>query len=145
MYFNLIMNAADAMVGSKSGGIHVSDIVEGDGVVLRVRDNGSGMAPEKIRQLLAERETLDGELHSLGFVFVRQTVAEFDGEISIDSAVGEGTTVTVRLPVPPGKGTSATPASERREARRTAGSDTVSAETMPMSRATESANREARS
>ena len=99
MYFNLIMNAADAMTDRSNGVIDVSDTVEGDRVVLRVRDNGSGMTQEKIHQLLADRETLDGELHSLGFVFVRQTVAELNGELSIDSAPGEGTTVTVRLPV----------------------------------------------
>jgi len=99
MYFNLIMNAADAMTGRSGGAIDVSDTVEGDRVVLRVRDNGSGMTQEKIRQLLADRETLDGELHSLGFVFVRQTVAELGGELSIDSEPGAGTTVTVRLPV----------------------------------------------
>ena len=99
MYFNLVMNAADAMTDRSGGVIDVSDTVEGDRVVLRVRDNGSGMTQEKIRQLLTDRETLDGELHSLGFVFVRQTVAELNGELSIDSAPGEGTTVTVRLPV----------------------------------------------
>ncbi len=99
MYFNLIMNAADAMTDRAGGVIDVSDTVEGDRVVLRVRDNGSGMTQEKIRQLLADRETLDGELHSLGFVFVRQTVAELNGELSIDSAPGAGTTVTIRLPV----------------------------------------------
>jgi signal transduction histidine kinase len=107
MYFNLIMNAADAMTDRPGGLIEVSDTVEGDNVLLRVRDNGSGMIQEKIRQLLTDRESLDGELHSLGFVFVRQTVAELNGELSIDSAQGEGTTVTVRLPVAPREGTPA--------------------------------------
>jgi hypothetical protein len=78
--------------------------VEGDQVVLRVRDDGSGMPPEKVQQLLSDKETLDGELDSLGFVFVRQTVAEFGGTIEIDSEVGQGTTVTVRLPRLPGSG-----------------------------------------
>jgi signal transduction histidine kinase len=99
MYFNLIMNAADAMTERGTGAIEVSDLVEGDRVALRVRDNGSGMTQEKIRQLLTDRETLDGELHSLGFVFVRQTVAGLRGELSIESSPGEGTTVTVRVPL----------------------------------------------
>jgi len=80
------------------GVINISDVVEGDHVVLRVNDNGSGMPPEKIEQLLADKETLDGELHSLGFVFVRQTIAEFGGTLEITSEEGGGTTVTVRLP-----------------------------------------------
>ena len=98
MYFNLVMNAVDAMLGRKVGVIHVSSRVEGDRVVLRVNDNGSGMTPEKLQQLLADRETLDGELHSLGFVFVRQTVAQFGGLLEIGSEPGKGTTVTIRLP-----------------------------------------------
>ena len=98
MYFNLVMNSVDAMNDRLVGMLNVSGAVEGNLFAMRVRDTGGGMPPEKIRQVLADRETLDGELHSLGFVFVRQTVAEFGGEISIESEVGRGTTVTVRLP-----------------------------------------------
>jgi hypothetical protein len=101
MYFNLIMNAVDAMGGRKVGVIHVASRVEGDRLVLRVSDTGSGMAPEKIERLLAEKESLDGELHSLGFVFVRQTVAQFGGTLEIGSEEGKGTTVMVRFPYLP--------------------------------------------
>ncbi len=103
MYFNLVMNAVDAMSGRKAGTVHVSTVVEGERVALRVRDDGLGVSPEKIRQLLADRRTLDGEVHSLGFVFVRQTVAEFGGELAIDSAMGKGTTITLLLPYLKGK------------------------------------------
>ncbi len=102
MYFNLIMNAVDAMANRKIGVLNISDSVEEDRVVLRVRDNGVGMAAEKITQLLEERETLDGDLHSLGFVFVRQTIAEFDAELIVNSEEGEGTTVAVSFPRLPG-------------------------------------------
>ncbi len=101
MYFNLIMNAVDAMAGRKVGMIHVSSRVEGDRLVLRVSDTGSGMPPEKIERLLAEKESLDGELHSLGFVFVRQTVAALGGTLEIGSEEGKGTTVTLRFPYLP--------------------------------------------
>ena len=103
MYFNLVMNAVDAMSGRKAGVLNVSASIEGERVALRVRDDGVGMTPEKIQQLLSDRPTLDGELHSLGFVFVRQTVAEFGGDLSIESTVGKGTTMTLRLPYLPGK------------------------------------------
>ena len=98
MYFNLVMNAVDAMGGRKAGAVHVSTVVEGDRVALHMRDDGVGMSAEKIRQLLADRQTLDGEVHSLGFVFVRQTVAEFGGELTIESTMGRGTTISLRLP-----------------------------------------------
>jgi hypothetical protein len=98
MYFNLGMNSLDAMANRKVGVLNISDTAEGDRVVLRVRDNGVGMNAEKIEQLLKDRETLDGELHSLGFVFVRQTVAEFGGDLTIESEVGEGTTMLISFP-----------------------------------------------
>jgi Histidine kinase-, DNA gyrase B-, and HSP90-like ATPase len=101
MYFNLVMNAVDAMAGRKVGVIQISTRVDGDRLVLRVSDTGSGMPPAKIQSLLAEKESLDGELNSLGFVFVRQTVAQFGGALDIDSEEGMGTTVTVRVPYRP--------------------------------------------
>jgi hypothetical protein len=103
MYFNLIMNAVDALADQKVGIIHTTDHVEGDRVVMRVSDDGAGMTPEKKQQLLTDKESLDGELHSLGFVFVRQTIEEFQGELSIDSELGKGTTITIRFPYLPGK------------------------------------------
>ncbi|MBI4290057.1 MAG: ATP-binding protein [Betaproteobacteria bacterium] len=102
MYFNLVMNAVDAMSGRRAGVLNVSAVIEDDRVALRVRDDGMGMSPEKIQQLLADRQSLDGELHSLGFVFVRQTVAQFGGDLAIESTVGRGTTMTLRLPYLPG-------------------------------------------
>jgi hypothetical protein len=98
MYFNLVMNAVDAMSNREVGLLNVSATVQGERVVLSVRDNGSGMPPEKITELLTDKETLDGELHSLGFVFVRQTIDEFKGELSVESEVGKGTTITVAFP-----------------------------------------------
>ncbi|MBI4955805.1 MAG: ATP-binding protein [Myxococcales bacterium] len=98
MYFNLVMNAVDAMSEKRVGVLRVSEVVEGNEAVLRVRDDGEGMTPEKVAHLMRETVSLDGELHSLGFVFVRQTVADFGGELTIDSRIGEGTTITVRFP-----------------------------------------------
>jgi hypothetical protein len=98
MFFNLVMNAVDAMKQKRVGVLNVTAVKDGDRVVLRVRDNGTGMPAEKIEQLLADKKSLDGEIHSLGFVFVRQTIAQFGGTVSIDSEVDKGTTVAVTLP-----------------------------------------------
>jgi signal transduction histidine kinase len=103
MYFNLIMNAVDAMSHQKVGVLRTTARLEGDRVVMQVTDDGAGMMPDKKQQLLTDKETLDGELHSLGFVFVRQTVDELDGELSIDSELGKGTTITIRFPHLSGK------------------------------------------
>jgi hypothetical protein len=101
LFFNLVMNAVDAMADRKVGILNISDAIEEDRVVLRVRDTGSGMPPEKIQELLTDKSSLDGEIHSLGFVFVRQTVSQFEGELSIESEVGKGTTITISFPFLP--------------------------------------------
>ncbi len=126
MYFNLVMNAVDAMAGREGGVLSVSDTVEGDRVVLRVRDNGVGMSESKIEQLLTDRENLDGELHSLGFVFVRRTIAQFKGELSIDSEVDVGTTVTVSFPIVRGEA-GRPPTSTDSQEGSPAGTDTAAA------------------
>jgi len=98
MFFNLVMNGVDAMANRDVGVLAVGALVANDRVVLSVTDNGSGISTQKIEQLLVDRETLDGELHSLGFVFVRQTVQDFGGDLQIESEVGRGTKIRIRLP-----------------------------------------------
>ncbi|MFH0944798.1 MAG: ATP-binding protein [Planctomycetota bacterium] len=98
MFFNLVMNSVDAMQHRRIGELNVGTFLEGDRLLLRVRDNGIGMSAAKIQQLLSDIPTLDGELHSLGFVFVRQTIADFGAELSIESEEGKGTTVTISFP-----------------------------------------------
>jgi hypothetical protein len=98
MFFNLVMNAVDGMKDRKVGVLNITATTDGDRVRLRVRDNGSGMSETKIQQLLTDRTSLDGEIHSLGFVFVRQTVVDFAGDLSIESEVGKGTTITISFP-----------------------------------------------
>ncbi len=98
MFFNLVMNSVDAMSEKRTGVLKISEFVDGNDVVLRVQDDGEGMTPEKVAHLMRETGSLDGELHSLGFVFVRQTVSDFGGKLSIDSRFGEGTTMTMRFP-----------------------------------------------
>jgi len=121
MYFNLVMNAVDAMRDRKIGILNISDLVEGDRVVLRVIDNGSGMTPEKKQELLTDKETLDGELRSLGFVFVRQTITEFGAKLAIESEPGRATSIAVSFPFLAGRTMTSTPFSSQDEYGRLSG------------------------
>ncbi len=99
MLFNLVMNAVDAMSRQPVGELRISVVRHGpERVRLTVRDNGGGMTGVKREQLLSDPDSLDGELHSLGFVFVRQTIRDFNGTLGIESELREGTTVSVDLP-----------------------------------------------
>lgn len=99
MLFNLVMNSVDAMSNQVVGELRISVVRQGpERVRLTVTDNGGGMTEQKREQLLSDRDTLDGELHSLGFVFVRNTVRDFGGELAIESELGQGTTMKVTVP-----------------------------------------------
>ena len=112
MFFNLVMNAVDAMQDKMVGVLKVRSYKEGKNINLEVEDNGTGMPPDRVENLLSKEKNLEGELHSLGFAFVQQTVREFNGELSVKSEAGTGTKVTVSIPCLPGKTVSNTVKSE---------------------------------
>jgi two-component system OmpR family sensor kinase len=76
----------------------------GDRVVLRVADEGPGMAPEDAARVFerfyradASRSRVAGGT-GLGLSIVASLVAAHGGDVSLDTAPGQGATFTVRLP-----------------------------------------------
>ena len=67
-------------------------VPDGDGVVLRVADDGPGLPTQPAAT--ADRQGFTG----LGLQIVRRTTAGFGGETTIRSAPGTGTVVEVRMP-----------------------------------------------
>ncbi len=73
--------------------------------VLTVRDRGEGIAPEHLPHLTRRFYRTDpGRSRAaggtgLGLAIVKHIVERHRGRLDIDSALGEGTTVTVRLPL----------------------------------------------
>ncbi|WP_321922580.1 hybrid sensor histidine kinase/response regulator [Paraburkholderia guartelaensis] len=66
---------------------------------IRVRDNGPGIAPEIKARLLRDSITTHAEEggHGMGMIFCNRIMRSFGGGLEIDSAVGVGTTVTMRF------------------------------------------------
>ena len=71
-----------------------------DDVLLRVTDQGEGMSPETQRRALEPFFTTknQGRGTGLGLAQVFGLMQQSDGSVDIASAVGRGTTVTLRLP-----------------------------------------------
>jgi signal transduction histidine kinase len=67
--------------------------------VLIIQDTGRGMPPDVVDKVFVPFYTTKIGGTGLGMVFVRQIVDEHRGVITLDSKVGRGTTVTIRLPL----------------------------------------------
>jgi len=71
-----------------------------DEVVIRVQDNGSGIAPEDLPRIF-DRFHKGARSHGsgLGLAIARNFVHAHGGTIGVDSAPGRGTTMTVTIPL----------------------------------------------
>ena len=74
------------------------------GCTIRITDNGIGIEPEAMSKVLQPFVQVESALSrenggvGLGLPLVKKIVELHDGDVHIDSTIGEGTTVTVELP-----------------------------------------------
>ncbi len=121
---NLISNAAKYT--APGGRIEITVARDGRDAVLRVRDNGVGIAPEHLPHvfdLFAQADPGVARAHGglgIGLTVVRQLVELHGGRVEARSdGPRKGAEFVVRLPVlPPGVERTAAPASEERSAER---------------------------
>jgi len=100
---NIIINACDAMVGG--GRLTVVTRVDARGMVeVRVSDTGCGIPPEHLAKVLDPFFTTKEKGTGLGLSVVYGIVERHGGKVEIQSEVGKGTTVIIRLPSVPGSG-----------------------------------------
>ncbi|MDP3722669.1 MAG: ATP-binding protein, partial [Candidatus Omnitrophota bacterium] len=97
--FNLIRNAGQAI--TPPGTITVR-AQEHDGQVrIAIADTGSGIAPDKLEKIYDPFFTTKepGKGTGLGLFIVRQIIERNKGRISVESAVGQGTTFLLEFPI----------------------------------------------
>ncbi len=88
----------------RGGAIHVRAVEDGNHVVIEVSDTGVGIPPEQLDVVFENFSQLHrkaGELKQgfgLSLAIVRRIADAFGGGIEVKSAVGEGSTFTVRIP-----------------------------------------------
>jgi two-component system NtrC family sensor kinase len=95
---NLLLNAGSAMI--EGGEITVGTRREDeDWVRLFFEDNGAGIAPEHLERIFEPFFTTRRNGTGLGLAITRQIIMQHHGTVAVDSEVGQGTCVVVRLPL----------------------------------------------
>ncbi len=93
---NLIKNAMEAT--DEKGRITVSTGSRDQQVWFSVQDTGRGMPPEVLDKIFHPFFTTKDKGTGLGLAVIHKIITDHRGTITVESAAGEGSTFTVRLP-----------------------------------------------
>ena len=98
IFLNLLLNSLQAI--DKQGEIAIRTWYSDSHVYASVSDNGAGIPHDKLNRVFDPFFTTKpvGEGTGLGLSMVYYIVKKHDGDISVDSQHGKGTTFTVSLP-----------------------------------------------
>jgi two-component system NtrC family sensor kinase len=113
VFTNILVNAVHAMPGG--GVITVRSRREGEFLVAEFTDTGDGIPPSNLRRIFEPFFTTKpvGKGTGLGLSVSHSIVKRHGGEIGVESAVGKGTTFTVRLPMSGDAATPSAPGGDR--------------------------------
>ncbi len=113
---------------SRSGTVRLAAEQEGDHILLTIEDDGAGMDPEKLRTVAVDKGLMDEEAASrlsdqecfmlifapgfstkeqisdisgrgVGMDVVKTRIAQLNGTVSIDSVLGKGTRLSIKVPL----------------------------------------------
>jgi len=96
VFRNLITNAIQAT--EPGGQVRIATARAGDRVEITVTDTGSGIPPERLSAIFDDFVTTKRRGLGLGLAISKRIVEQLDGTIAVESAVGRGTSFTLRFP-----------------------------------------------
>jgi len=97
VFINLIENAIDAM--PQGGTLTIISRKFDGNVEITLTDTGSGMSEKVMENLWKPLQTTKAKGLGLGLAICKRIIDAHGGTISVKSKVGEGTTMTIRLPI----------------------------------------------
>lgn len=106
-FLNVIINSLEAMTG---GGRLIVTILSSDAAgpagataTVRIEDTGEGIPPERMGRLFDPFFSTRPHGTGLGLTIAQRVIQDHGGRIRIESTPGQGTTLTVELPLLPAK------------------------------------------
>ncbi len=99
VFMNVLKNTADFIDGD--GNVHIKTYRENDLIVVQICDDGRGIPPEHLSKVFDPFFTTKpvGSGTGLGLSLSYSVIEQHKGTIAVESAVGKGTTFTVKLPI----------------------------------------------
>jgi PAS domain S-box-containing protein len=99
VFMNLLVNASQAVKGK--GEVRIKTFREDDMVNVQISDTGVGIPPENLPRIFDPGFTTKGVGvgTGLGLSICFKIVQDHGGNIDVETAIGKGSTFTVRLPV----------------------------------------------
>lgn len=95
---NLYLNALQSM--EKGGRLSVKDYLMNDSyIVIDISDTGSGIEAKQVGQIFDPYFTTKAKGTGLGLAIVHKIIEAHDGNITVRSIIGKGTTFTLQIPV----------------------------------------------
>ncbi|MQG35060.1 MAG: HAMP domain-containing protein [SAR202 cluster bacterium] len=97
VFANLVVNAREAM--PDGGELTISLKKSGPSAEMSFTDNGMGIEPDKLEKVFDPLYTTKIQGTGLGLAVCQQIISKHDGRLDVASKVGEGTTLTIWLPL----------------------------------------------
>ena len=98
VFENLANNAIDAM--SEGGVLKLSSQVADKQLIMKISDTGHGMEAEVLAKVFEEFFTHQKHKGTgLGLAIVKSIITDHHGDITVESAIDQGTTFTITLPI----------------------------------------------
>jgi two-component system, NtrC family, sensor kinase len=101
VFLNILINALDAVESSDRKEIYIDIRCKGEYAQIKVSDSGKGIPVEFLSKIFDPFFTTKpvGKGTGLGLSICQSVIKRHKGEIKYESVLGEGTTVTVLLPI----------------------------------------------
>ena len=99
VFTNLVKNAIQAIPDDQEGKIFIAAKREGEEILIKVEDNGSGIAVEQHEKVFVPNFTTKGSGMGLGLAISKNIIDQAGGKIWFESEVGKGTIFYITLPI----------------------------------------------
>lgn len=95
-FSNLVLNAMDAM--PQGGTVCIRTCALNQRVQVEISDSGMGLTEEERNRLFTPYYTSKAHGTGLGLAIVQSVISDHDGRITVESALGKGTSFRIELP-----------------------------------------------